>query len=389
MSLTLVVYLSDSAEYDTFEKDVIVVCYVTILLCLAGEFLLQRFLSVFFVVMLHMVSTLLLLNTLRSSFGHIDLLIMVVLAVNIGLRLQIGLVVVFYAAVLLFGWLIDLQKGCSTVHLLTDLSVLCLVMFLIESRVLLREKLVATVNLIESQNQSIRNLTDANQSFVEYIEDAREDSAETERMRITRELHDVIGYSMTNIVAMMNASKYLVKDNPAKLEDYCEKTRAMAASTLDEARAILYELRSVKRMGRMEPPHFFAKLCKDFSDAIGVQVDCHTGNLPRSINDVAFHVLFRILQVGLINAVRHGSTAHIKVLFWMSDDQLTMTVWNNLASDAASNGQFVEGIGLKGISERLAGLEGRLRYGPVIDGFKLVASIPRANVYREQRSKPK
>jgi signal transduction histidine kinase len=181
---------------------------------------------------------------------------------------------------------------------------------------------------------------------------------------------------MTNIAMMMNASRYLRDENPEKLVEYCQKTKELASSTLQETRQILYKLRAVSGQATQSAPVFFARLCRDFSEATGVTTDCHVGNLPPSVNERVFGTLFRAVQVGFINALRHGSAGHIVLAFWVTEAELIMRIWNDTplkALDPAAG----EGIGLRGIRERLEVLNGRLSYGPVTDGYQVMIRIPR------------
>ena len=106
-----------------------------------------------------------------------------------------------------------------------------------------------------------------------------------------------------------------------------------------------------------------------------MQTECSTGNLPRSVSEYAFSVVFRAVQVGFINALHHGQAKRIRLLFWVDDDLLSMSLWNDNRAGAEPT-RIHEGIGLRGLRERLELLGGELRLGRVVDGFKLVVMIP-------------
>ena len=75
-------------------------------------------------------------------------------------------------------------------------------------------EIVASRSQLSAEHQSVENLTAANDPFVQTLPEMREESAEQERLRITRELHDSIGYAMTNITMIMNAAQYLHEKDP-------------------------------------------------------------------------------------------------------------------------------------------------------------------------------
>jgi signal transduction histidine kinase len=340
----------------------------------------------YFCLFTQVISTLLLLNALKGNFIVLEIALTLILLSHTSFRLPIKLGSILNSILLciIFIWL-----RVSTSYI-KDLLVLCiegLFAGICEVSIYYREQLVDNSQLVHSQERSLENLSAANQSFVGYLENVEADSAERERFRITRELHDSIGYSMTNISMMMNASKHLIGENPEKLLEYCSKTKEVASSTLRETRDILYKLRDINKQSPKNVAIFFGRLCHDFTEATSVITECNTGNLPPVINEVAFNVLFRAVQVGFINAIRHGNTTHIKLYFWLDDNQLTMMIWNNMQHMNIDTMTVKnEGIGLKGIKERLETINGTLSLQAVMDAFKLTVIIPKEELSIETDS---
>jgi len=317
-----------------------------------------------------------LLSVLGGRFELIEIALVLTLLVQVTLRLPLVSGTLIGIAILGVQFYLDLVHGNPLQDQFLALLPGVIVLFLSQAAVSYRERLVRVLAEVEFQRHSLENLTSANQSFVEHLEDVEIDSAERERMRITRELHDSIGYSMTNIVMMMNAARYLVESNPEKLVEYCQNTKSLAAHTLRDTREILYKLRGVEKHRMNNARIFFVRLCGDFTRATGVATECHPGNLPGTMGDLVFSILFRALQVGLINALRHSQAGRIRVSFWKSATELRMTIWNSVADLSAHTETFQEGIGFRGMRERLASVNGRLDYGRVIDGFELTLTIP-------------
>jgi signal transduction histidine kinase len=56
-------------------------------------------------------------------------------------------------------------------------------------------------------------------------------------------------------------------------------------------------------------------LCNDFSEAVGIKVTCEPGNLMSNLDEEVFNLLFRTIQVGFINALRHAKAVEIHVYF--------------------------------------------------------------------------
>ena len=248
-----------------------------------------------------------------------------------------------------------------------------------------RERLVESRRIVAEQRRSLENLAAANHSFVAHLGEIEAESEERERLRITRELHDTIGYSMTTLTMMMKASHYLIDENPDKLIEYCERSEELAGGTLRETREILYKLRSIRYPSRPALPLFFSRLCRDFEDATGVRTECNPGNLPNTASEKVFNVLFRAVQTGLINAIRHGQARYIRLFFNVSDERLLMSLRNDSRVDTYFE-NYSEGIGLQGVRERLDLLGGTMRLELLVDGFEMTTEIPITEVDNDTSS---
>lgn len=138
-----------------------------------------------------------------------------------------------------------------------------------------RERL-ATVNA-ESKHlrESVVRLTRANTKFQEVALDA----SEHERLRITREIHDVVGYSLTNNIMLLEAAMRIMQENVLALPSLIEMARKNAQEALEQVRSALYTLRIT---GSESPSCVKAinRLVRIFEQATQVHVRCEFGNLP-------------------------------------------------------------------------------------------------------------
>ena len=366
----------DAADRGVSQVTVLAGISLTTLCALAGSFLARKEYRAG-LLLLQFLAYLLLLHGLKGASMAAELMLLCLLVLHVSLRLSLVFALTADALILTCTTLVGKSVGSIDAVRIEVPMLGALFAFLAEIAVYYRERLVHAASTIDFQARSLENLTAANHSFVAHIESVEAESAERERLMITRELHDAIGYSMTNIVMMMNASRYLIDEEPEKLAEYCLKTKELASSTLQDTRRILYRLRGVAAQIPPSLPIFFARLCADFSRATGVRTDCHVGNLPACMEERVFIMLFRSVQVGFINALRHGNTEHIVLAFWLADTELRMRVWNDTRITLPDPEVAGEGIGLRGIRERLATVGGSLSYRPVIDGFEIVVTIPR------------
>ncbi len=224
----------------------------------------------------------------------------------------------------------------------------------------------------DALNESILRLTNANVGFQQYATTVSERSTEDERRRISREIHDTVGYTLTNIKMTIEASlDALSQKRLEHLLQLLETMKVQALSGLSEARRSLRSLRSVEvsREGGIRLLH---RLIEAFMNATGVAVEASFGNIPYSYGEVIDLVLYRMVQEGMTNAFRHGKATLITINFWQNDDTLNVVIRDNGIGAA----DYSEGIGLAGMSERIATLSGTLRAQSVADGFQLLATIP-------------
>jgi signal transduction histidine kinase len=220
-------------------------------------------------------------------------------------------------------------------------------------------------------DEAVRQLTSANLGFQKVASCAQEQSAEDERKRITREIHDSIGYALTNLIMMMEAAVRLAPETAIRLRELLVQGREEAQLGLTETRRALSILRSV---GQREVRGLSAihRLVSIFGQATGVDVQVSYCNAAQSFGTEADMAIYRMVQEGLTNAFRHGRATLIKLHFWQEPDGLRVILWDN----GTAGGNVIEGIGLSGMRERIMNIGGELQFGRIADGFELSAWIP-------------
>jgi signal transduction histidine kinase len=227
--------------------------------------------------------------------------------------------------------------------------------------------------MIDRLDKTVDQLTSANMEFQEYAAIAGIESIIKERKRISRDIHDTIGYSLMNMIMMMEAATDLVPEEAEKLKSILEQTRDQAQKGLQETRRALRALRSVEEEN-LSGLKAIQKLISVFERVTGVVVQKEYGNLPFYISDEINIFLYRMVQEGLTNAFRHGKATTIMIHFWIHDDNtLILRIRDN---GSGAGGDIKEGIGLAGMRERIEKIQGSLEARDVFDGFEIIARIP-------------
>jgi signal transduction histidine kinase len=203
---------------------------------------------------------------------------------------------------------------------------------------------------------------------------------DAERMRIARELHDVVAHSMAMINVQATAASLLLADDPARVSDALQEIRRASKAGLRELRAILDVLRQVDGDSPAVPvPDLRAiQALVDATTAAGTPTTLRADGQPVPLPPAVALAAYRIVQESLTNVVRHAGRAFTTVTLHHEPGYLLVEVLNDSATTRApfSDGA---GAGLTGMRERAAALGGTLEAGPRPGGgFRVHAELPAA-----------
>jgi signal transduction histidine kinase len=234
-----------------------------------------------------------------------------------------------------------------------------------------RERYVRASTELTRMAQAVEQLANANTGFQHYAAKAKEESSRQERERITRELHDIIGYALTSVGMMIEAARQVAPEEPRQLKEILQQARMQTSECFEKSRSAIHNLRS-KMAGPDTGMTDIARLCRVFGDATGIVVRTEFGNAANSYGAELDELLYRAVQEGLVNAFRHGNATLVEISFWEESDQLVLTVVDNGEGSTSVH----KGIGLHGMEERAAQFKGTLSAGSGVRGFSLTLTVP-------------
>ncbi len=227
------------------------------------------------------------------------------------------------------------------------------------------------LNKIKHLDSAISQLSSANMGFQSYVKTLEIQVIMGERKRVSREIHDTVGYALTNIIMMMEAAVRLPCEEYEKIAELLNLTKSQAQKGLTETRAALRLLRNEKVV-QLEGLGMIEELITAFKKATGIEIEMEYGNFKGFTNEKIDAIIFRIIQEGLTNAFRHGMATRIRISFWDFDSFLQIIIHDN----GMGAEKVVEGIGIAGMKERIMEIGGELLIRSVADGFKVTARIP-------------
>jgi len=210
---------------------------------------------------------------------------------------------------------------------------------------------------------------------------AADQVAMAERLRIARELHDVVAHSIGIIAIQAGSGRSVCDTNPAEARDALAAIEATSRETLSGLRRLMTGLRHAEPQSGPGPaPLGPAPSLADIDRlaamtleaGVHVDVDWH-GSRERLPVDIDLSA-FRIIQEALTNVVRHAGTDRCRVSVSQQDGELSIEVTDNGRGGSGAAGN---GYGITGMRERAALLGGDFSAGPRPGGgFRVAARLP-------------
>ena len=207
-----------------------------------------------------------------------------------------------------------------------------------------------------------------------------ENAVSAERLRIARELHDIVAHSVTIMVLHAAGAKRVVDDDPARAKESLTTIEESGQQAMGELRRLLQLLRDEgEPAGSGAPLPGLAQLDPMISSVRGSGVDVTldvTGE-PSRLDASIDRAAYRLVQEGLTNVSKHrGVTAHAMVSIDWGAEKMTIAVEDDgLGSDTSQ--ALSTGNGLAGLRERIAIAGGEFVAGPTdAGGFRVAARLP-------------
>ncbi|MGA4797255.1 sensor histidine kinase [Streptomyces lavendulocolor] len=206
-------------------------------------------------------------------------------------------------------------------------------------------------------------------------------SATEERLRIAREVHDVLGHSLSLINVQAGAVLHRLSKNPAPdvalpaAREALEAVRATSKDALRELRATLGVLRQADEAAPTAPASGLDRLGElvERARATGLDAGVRTEGTPRPLPPPLDLAAYRIVQESLTNVTRHARARTVLITLTWTDDELGLRVEDD---GGGSPGESAPGSGIQGMAERARAFGGDLTARNTTDGFRVTARLP-------------
>lgn len=251
------------------------------------------------------------------------------------------------------------------------------VVALIPSILLVVAACAAIVEVARRRGESealLAELGGAHAELKEYARRVRELSVSGERTRMAREIHDSVGHYLAVVNVQLEAADKLLDKDPKAARDQIQRAKSSASGALSEVRRSVRALRPLDVTER-SGTGALAALVRGFEGA-GPAVSFEVRGGERELSPEAELVLYRALQEGLTNALKHGGSRRVDAaLAFAPDGRVSLTVTDD--GEGAPEDFMEGGFGLQSLADRAGRLGGTVRADNVPGGgFSLEVELP-------------
>ncbi|MGL1891545.1 MAG: sensor histidine kinase [Spirochaetaceae bacterium] len=249
----------------------------------------------------------------------------------------------------------------------TSLLILIMALFL---KKLFKQVQNSSFNLNRLDN-AVKELTDINLGFQNHAFVIEHDAIENERKRISREMHDIIGYTLTNQLMIIQAALTMKEGLTPEIKSLLLQSQTQTNDGMEQARSALYKLRAFSPETEIGVKRLY-KLIQTFEKITGITIKIDFSNVPDVLGKKIEEVIYRLIQESLTNAFRHGKATSISIIMSLIHREIIISIWDNGRGSSKIN----EGIGLQGMRERIDSLNGTFETSTLHSGFTVRARIP-------------
>ena len=210
-----------------------------------------------------------------------------------------------------------------------------------------------TERLAERFRKSSNKLVEANVRLQEDSILAQRESIISERNRISREIHDSVGYALTNLIAVLDYTRELFSfDRNEEAFTKLDGGRELARSALADVRRAVKALRLPVEISLLVA---IRELTDTFAKATGIEVSVQH-SIPLHFGEKYDAIILSVIQEALANSFRHGQPAHVSINLYLQAYKINF----HISDDGVGTGSIIQGCGLTGIRERVEELNGNL-----------------------------
>lgn len=217
------------------------------------------------------------------------------------------------------------------------------------------------------QEQEARDeITTLNRELIATQALLEESSKHSERMRISRDLHDGIGHHLTALILKL---QYLTYTTSGETKAEITDAYGLAKELLQDVRTTVHQMREKSTIS------FFDALDALIAQVPNIDIELDIDKSIKIADVAVTEALFRSIQEGITNTLKHSTANLIKITLKHENSNLLLKIEDN----GAPKPKLIEGNGLLGMKERVQNVQGMVSIDSS-NGFSITINIP----YKEE-----
>jgi len=192
-----------------------------------------------------------------------------------------------------------------------------------------------------------------------------------ERLRLSRDLHDLLGQTLSMITLKSELARHLIAESPERCAQELSDIERVARQTLREVREAVAGYRQPRLISELEAARQLLS-----SAGITYQIDPIKETLPSALDAM----LAWTVREGVTNVIRHSRARQCRICLTRREGTVEAEVLNDGGARAPVESTVRRGLGLAGLSERVSALGGHMEAGPLTllgkEHFRVRVELP-------------
>lgn len=223
---------------------------------------------------------------------------------------------------------------------------------------------------IDAQNLN-DELNRAYDKLKEYSSKVEELTIAKERNRVASEIHDSLGHSLTALIMHLDFLENVVDKDTEKTKVMISKCQSLARGSMEGLRRAVYALKEEEHSKGLKTS--INELIDNFIINEGIKIRLTLEESIENISPDIKNIIYRTVQEGLTNGIRHGKATEISIDIFYKNDGIEFKIKDN----GVGLEEIAMGNGLGNIEKRIDLVGGRVTFSSRIhEGFSIDAYIP-------------
>jgi signal transduction histidine kinase len=227
--------------------------------------------------------------------------------------------------------------------------------------------------LYDKIRSSEEKLKEAYDKLEKYSDTVEEITILRERNRISREIHDTVGHTLSTLIIQLQAVPFVMKSDPAKANEMINDMVVHTKTGLEDVRRAVRELKP-SDFDENNGLFVLTELISSFQKNTSIKVEFVVSKNQYSLTSDQSFTLYRIFQETFNNAIRHGGATCIKINMDFSENEIYVYIKDN----GKGCSEIKRGCGLDNINDRIKSIGGNAAYHSEDGkGFEINLLLPR------------